>query len=117
MGESLAARLNHIIEEQRITKREFARRIGVGETYVYVITGGGRKNQLNQNISPALAKVIGMEFGYDPEWILHGGAAPDRDLERLRQDAIGWVERLGAEDLLALERFLEKMRSAEAETL
>lgn len=67
MAETLADRLNQIIREQHITKREFARRIGMGDTYVYVITGGGRKNHLNQNISPALARVIGMEFGYSPE--------------------------------------------------
>jgi hypothetical protein len=38
---SLANRLNQIIEEQNISKREFA-------------------------------KLIGMEFCYDPEWILNG---------------------------------------------
>ena len=29
-------------------------------------------DRLNQIISPMLAKLIGMEFGYEAEWILHG---------------------------------------------
>ncbi|MGI5967042.1 MULTISPECIES: helix-turn-helix transcriptional regulator [Anaerotruncus] len=110
MMNTLADRLNQIIAEQKITKREFAQRIGVGETYVYVITGGGRKNNLNKNISPALARVIGTEFGYDPDWILHGCAQDAKNLEQLRQDTIGQVEKLGPEDLIALQRFLSKLR-------
>lgn len=33
-----------------------------------------RLNQIidEQKLSPMLAKVIAMEFGYDAEWILHG---------------------------------------------
>ena len=62
---TIADRLNKIIKEQNITKVEFARRVG--------ITGKGRpdKNQ-NRVISPMLAKVIAMEFGYDENWVLNG---------------------------------------------
>ena len=70
---SLANRLNQIIEEQNISKRDFAKRLGISETYLYILTSNSRPgtNQ-NKTISPMLAKLIGMEFGYDPEWILHG---------------------------------------------
>ena len=70
---TLAERLNQIISEQKITKREFARRVGISENYLYILTSNSRPgtNQ-NKTISPMLAKLIGMEFGYDPEWILHG---------------------------------------------
>ena len=66
---SLANRLNQIIDEQKISKREFAKRVGVSENYVYTLTGESNKIT---TLSPMLAKVIAMEFGYDSEWILHG---------------------------------------------
>lgn len=70
---TLAERLNKIISEQNISKLEFAKRIGVSENYIYVLTGNSRPGtQQNKNISPSLAKVIAHEFGYDAEWILSG---------------------------------------------
>ena len=39
---TLADRLNQIIEEQHISKREFAKRIGVSENYLYILTGRDR---------------------------------------------------------------------------
>lgn len=52
-----------------ISKREFAKRVGVSENYVYTLTGESNKIT---TLSPMLAKVIAMEFGYDAEWILNG---------------------------------------------
>ena len=66
---SLANRLNQIINEQKISKREFAKRVGISENYVYTLTGESNKIT---TLSPMLAKVIAMEFGYDVQWILHG---------------------------------------------
>ena len=70
---TLAERLNQMITEQKITKREFARRVGISENYLYILTSNSRKNSnLNKTISPTLAKLIAIEFGYDAEWILNG---------------------------------------------
>ena len=70
---TLSDRLNKIIEEQNISKVEFARRIGVTKNYIYILTGNSRKDtDQNKVISPMLAKVIAMEFGYDENWILNG---------------------------------------------
>ena len=66
---SLANRLNQIIDEQKISKREFAKRVGVSENYVYTLAGESDKNT---TLSPMLTNVIAMEFGYDTEWIRHG---------------------------------------------
>lgn len=66
----LADRLNRIIEEQNLTKKEFAEKLGITEQYVYLLTGNA-KNRPNR-IAPSLAKLIALEFGYDAEWILHG---------------------------------------------
>ena len=69
---TLEERLNRIIREQGITKAEFARRIGVTENYVYILTGKSRRVGKSKVISPMLAKVIALEFGYDPDWVLNG---------------------------------------------
>ena len=70
---TLEARLNKIIAEQKLSKREFAKRVGMSENYHYILTSNSRPGtKQNKTISPMLAKLIGMEFGYDPEWILNG---------------------------------------------
>ena len=65
---TLADRLNKIIAEQNISKREFAKRVGVSEKYVYTLTGESNKIT---TLSPSLAKVIAFEFGCDADWILN----------------------------------------------
>ena len=78
---TLAERLNQIIAEQKITKREFARRVGISENYLYILTSNSRKNtNQNKTISTTLAKLIAVEFGYDAEWILNGNLNDIRDL-------------------------------------
>lgn len=69
---TLDERLNHIIREQGITKTEFAHRIGVTDNYIYILTGNSRRGNKAKVISPMLAKVIALEFGYDPDWVLSG---------------------------------------------
>ena len=70
---TLADRLNKIIDEQNISKIEFARRVGITKNYLYVLTGNSKKGtDKNKTISPMLAKIISLEFGYDEKWILNG---------------------------------------------
>ena len=70
---TLAERLNKIISEQNLTKREFASRLGISENYVYILTTNGRSREnVNKKISPALAKLIALEFEYDEKWVLNG---------------------------------------------
>ena len=68
---TLAEKLNKIIAEQNISKREFAKRLGISENYLYILTGNSRPGtNKNKTISPALAKLIALEFGYDADWII-----------------------------------------------
>lgn len=68
---TLAEKLNQIIAEQNISKREFAKRLGISENYLYILTGNSRSGtNKNKTISPALAKLIALEFGYDVDWIM-----------------------------------------------
>ncbi len=67
---TLADRLNKIIAEQKLTKTEFAKRLGISRNYIYILTGNvsGRP----ETISASLAKLISLEFGYDEDWIING---------------------------------------------
>ena len=77
---TLAERLNRIIDEQKISKVEFARRVGVSRNYIYVLTGNSRPHSdLNKQISMPLAKTIAMEFGYDLDWILNGKSPKEKE--------------------------------------
>ena len=70
---TLADRLNQIIREQGLTKQEFARKIGISDNYVYILTGNSRPGtKQNKTISTTLAKLIAVQFGYDVNWILNG---------------------------------------------
>ena len=66
---TLADRLNRIIDEQGLTKRAFAKTLGVSENYIYQLTGSQEKLT---TISETLAKLIAFEFGYDKDWIIYG---------------------------------------------
>ena len=69
----LADRLNRIICEKNISKREFAKALGISENYVYVLTSDmPSRAARNKKISPLLAKLIAKEYGYDENWILYG---------------------------------------------
>lgn len=73
MQTTLAHRLNQIIDEQKLSKTEFAQKLGISENYIYILTGNSRADSnKNKTISPSLAKLIALEFGYDADWILHG---------------------------------------------
>lgn len=67
---TLADRLNQIIKEQELTKKEFAAKLNISENYVYLLTGKSKNRP--ETIAPSLAKLIALEFGYDEGWILHG---------------------------------------------
>ncbi len=64
---TLTDRLNKIISEQKLTKTEFAKRLGISRNYIYILTGN--VNDKPKKISPSLAKLIALEFGYDENWI------------------------------------------------
>ena len=69
---TLADRLNQIIKEQKLTKKEFAAKLSITENYVYLLTGKSKNRP--ETIAPSLAKLIALEFGYDGTWILTGSS-------------------------------------------
>ena len=69
---TLAQRLNKIISEQGMTKTEFAKSIGVTQNYICILTSEVSSAARGSNISTSLAKLIGLKYGYDPDWIIYG---------------------------------------------
>ncbi len=72
---TLADRLNKIIKEKNLSKAEFSRQIGVSINYIYLLTGNSKNRP--ETISPSLAKLISLEYGYDERWILYGESSPE----------------------------------------
>ena len=63
---ALADRLNQIVSDITVN-------------YVYILTGNSRPDtEQNKTISPSLAKLIALEFGYDADWILHGDSTENK---------------------------------------
>ena len=74
---TLAARLEQIIREQGLTRADFARRMGITQNYLYILTGSkAHKNKAPVGISRSLVKLIALEFGYNEEWIASGAGEP-----------------------------------------
>jgi transcriptional regulator with XRE-family HTH domain len=63
----LGRRIQRIVSEKGILKKDFARSIGVSPNYIYQIVAGRRTA-----ISVSLAKLIGTLYGYPPGWVLNG---------------------------------------------
>ena len=72
MTVTLAQRLNRIISEQGQTKTEFAKSIGVTQNYICILTSEISSSARDSKLSPSLAQLIGLKYGYDPDWILYG---------------------------------------------
>ena len=51
---SLCDRLNQIVQEQNISKREFAKRLGISENYLYILTSNSRPGTDKNKHSPML---------------------------------------------------------------
>ena len=69
---TLTQRLNKILSEQGMTKTEFADSIGVTQNYICILTSEVSSAARGSNISLSLAKLSGLKYGYDPDWILYG---------------------------------------------
>ena len=69
---TLTQRLKKILSEQGMTKTGFADSIGVTQNYICILTSEVFSAARGSNISPSLAKLIGLKYGYDPDWILYG---------------------------------------------
>ena len=63
----LKERIALIIKENRLKHKEFAKILGISDSYVSTLLSGR-----NKNISNTLANNIENKFGYDAHWLLTG---------------------------------------------
>lgn len=70
----LARRIQKIVDDQGILKKDFAASIGVHPNYIYQIISG-RKTA----ISEPLAKLIEVFYNYPAGWVLHGDKASGKE--------------------------------------
>ena len=73
---TLADRLNQIIKDQKLTKKEFASKLNITENYVYLLTGNSKNRP--DTIAHSLARLISLEFGYDENWIINGSGKTEQ---------------------------------------
>ena len=69
---TLTQRLNKILSEQGMTKTEFADSIGVTQNYICILTSEIFSSARDSKFSSSLAQLIGLKYGYAPDWILYG---------------------------------------------
>ena len=72
MTVTLSQRLNKIISEQGLTKTAFDRSIGMTKNYNSIFTSEISSSARGFKLSPSLAQLIGLKYGYAPDRILYG---------------------------------------------
>ena len=72
MTVTLAQKLNKIISEQGLTKTAFAKSIGVSRNCISILTSEIFSSARDSKRLPSLTQLIGLKYGYDPDWILCG---------------------------------------------
>lgn len=111
---NLDERIKQIIKENSLKQKEFAKELGVTESYISAII-----NRRNLNISQALATLIEEKYGYSSQWVLNGTepklkvAGKNRTLSDIHQRAILQVERLNQDQIRAVLAFIRYLEDTE----
>lgn len=111
---NLSERIRLILKENHLKQKEFAKEIGVTESYISAILNGR-----NNNISMALATLIEEKYGYSSVWILDGTepkikvAGKNRTLSDIHKRAILQIERLSPEQIKAVLAFVKSLEEVE----
>ena len=106
----LSERIQAIMTENKLIQKDFAAEIGVSDSYI-----SGIMNEKNKNISKSLALLIGILYGYNPEWILNGTEpkmkqfSEEKPLTDIHQRAIMKIEKLSGTQVKAILAFVEAL--------
>ena len=76
----IGKRIQQIVDEKGILKKDFALSVGVSPNYIYQIVAGKRTS-----ISEPLAKLIETLYDYPSGWVLNGEAEGDTLEEAIRK--------------------------------
>lgn len=103
---NFSERFTHMISELNMTNRQFAKEIGVTESYISNI----RRGHVH-NISRRLADFIEDKYGYHARWILKGTLPiklpPNR--ENLQAELMACLRAMDGDDVQAFIHFIHKM--------
>ncbi|MDR0405242.1 MAG: helix-turn-helix domain-containing protein [Clostridiales bacterium] len=105
---TLSERFNTILSEQKLTKADFAKSIGVSANYIYLVTSGKK-----ESVSRTLAMLTEQLYGYSADWILRGAETCASALERQRNETIKKVESMDENRLRAVKAFIQTMENME----
>lgn len=111
---NLSDRIRLILKENHLKQKEFAKEIGVTESYISAILNGR-----NTNISMALATLIEEKYGYSNAWILDGTepklkvAGKNRTLSDIHKKAILQIEKLSPAQIKAVLAFVKALEEVE----
>lgn len=103
---NFSERFTHMISELNMTNRQFAKEIGVTESYISNI----RRGHVH-SISRRLADFIEDKYGYHAHWILKGSLPvklpPNR--ENLQAELMACLRAMDGDDIQAFIHFIHKM--------
>ncbi|CCZ58335.1 helix-turn-helix transcriptional regulator [Hungatella hathewayi] len=111
---NLSERIRLILNENHLKQKEFAKEIGVTESYISAILNGR-----NTNISMALATLIEEKYGYSSAWVLDGMepklkvAGKNRTLSDIHKKAILQIEKLSPQQIKAVLAFVKSLEEVE----
>lgn len=93
-------RISHIIKEKKVTKTEFAKRLGVSQAFVSQVCAG------TSGISDRTITDICREFGVNEVWLRTGEGSPFQEESRNEQ-----IMRFAAQTIKGSDEFRKAMVS------
>ena len=93
-------RISHIIKEKKVTKTEFAKRLGVSQAFVSQVCAG------TSGISDRTIADICREFGVNEVWLRTGEGSPFQEESRNEQ-----IMRFAAQTIKGSDEFRKAMVS------
>lgn len=111
---NLSERIQLILKENNLKQRDFAKELGVTESYISAIISGR-----NTNVSLTLACLIEEKYGYNSEWIMKAKgsklktASKNAALSDVHKRAIHRIEHLKPEQVKAVLAFVNALDEIE----
>ena len=110
----LCERIKIILQENHIKQKDFAKSIGVTESYISAIL-----NKRNKNISLPLAELIEEKYGINSEWLLHGTGnkikqfSKNNSLTYFQKKIIEHIEKMDNNQIKSVLAFINSLQQIE----
>lgn len=110
----LGERIKIILEENNIKQKDFAKTLGVTESYISAII-----NKRNKKISLSLASLIEEKYGFNIDWLLHGTGekikqfSKNTELTNMQKKTIEQIEKMDNIQLKSVLAFINSLEQIE----